>query len=74
MPEPDELKAPLPTIAINLGDGFALLRKCDKYLISPKPEILTAIQDYLKQPNKPVYRALGNPTRGKVTSQSDCRR
>ena len=23
----------------------------------------------LKQPNKPVYRALGNPTRGKVTSQ-----
>ena len=21
----------------------------------------------LKQPNKPVYRALGNPTRGKVT-------
>ena len=28
----------------------------------------------LKQPNKPVYHALGNPTRGKVTSQSDCRR
>ena len=23
----------------------------------------------VKQPNKPVYRALGNPTRGKVTSQ-----
>ena len=21
----------------------------------------------MKQPNKPVYRALGNPTRGKVT-------
>ena len=27
----------------------------------------------LKQPNKPVYRALGNPIRGRVTSQSDCR-
>ena len=27
----------------------------------------------VKQPNKPVSRALGNPTRGKVTSQSDCR-
>ena len=25
--------------------------------------------DEMKQPNKPVYRALGNPTRGKVTSQ-----
>ena len=22
---------------------------------------------YVKQPNKPVYRAFGNPTRGKVT-------
>ena len=31
-------------------------------------------QDLVKQPNKPVYRALGNPTRGKVTCQSNCRR
>ena len=30
--------------------------------------------EHVKQPKKPVYRALGNPTRGKVTSQSDCRR
>jgi hypothetical protein len=47
MPELDEWKVLLPTTAIDLGDGFALLRKCDKYLISPEPEILTAIQDYL---------------------------
>ena len=35
---------------------------------------LDVLNEGVKQPNKPVYRALGNPTRGKVTSQSDCQR
>ena len=35
---------------------------------------ISDLRDQVKQPNKLVYRALGNPTRGKVTSQSDCRR
>ena len=45
------------------------LQWCTPYeaLHNKRPRI-----DHLKQPNKPVYRALGNPTRGKVTSQSDC--
>ena len=60
----------------------SVLRLCTSVHISTKSPILllkvplcvsahlhTSAPPYLKQPNKPVYRALGNPTRGKVTGQ-----
>ena len=50
MPELNESKVSLPTTATDLGDGFALLHKRNKYLISPEPEIFTAIQDYPRLP------------------------
>jgi hypothetical protein len=47
MPELDEPAKLLPAGAVDLGDGFALLRKRDKYTFSPVGGAAQAILDYL---------------------------
>ena len=45
------------------------VRKMTSSHIGPKASTANNVRLLMKQPNKPVYRALGNPTRGKVTGQ-----
>jgi hypothetical protein len=47
IPELDEPAKGLPTGAVDLGDGFALLRKRDRYTFSPVGGAAQAILDYL---------------------------
>ena len=70
---------PLPLCVDNQGAMFLASNPAQegrtKHIRIPEHYIREAVEleEIMKQPNKPVYRALGNPTRGKVTSQSDCR-
>ena len=51
-------------------DEAAPSRRCRRCRWEGEAAVAAACDDVgVKQPNKPVYRALGNPTRGKVTSQ-----
>jgi hypothetical protein len=47
IPELDEPPRGLPTGAIDLGDGYALLRKRDRYAMLPTGEPARAISDFL---------------------------
>ncbi|KAG2741861.1 hypothetical protein P692DRAFT_20879761 [Suillus brevipes Sb2] len=43
----EDPKPALPKTAIDLGDGYALLRKCDLYDVQPQGGAAQAIQEYL---------------------------
>jgi hypothetical protein len=47
VPDLNEPEKDLPQTAINLGDGYALLRKRDSYDVRPEGRAAQAIQEYL---------------------------
>lgn len=55
MPELDPPPSGLPHGLVDLGDGFALLRKCDKHPTYPLPDAATAISQFLGE-DHPVFQ------------------
>lgn len=50
LPELDDSRPSLPTTALDFGDGYALLQKCDKLPVLPSHGTGPAILDFLGQP------------------------